>query len=298
MLLGFVGPLIVVAVNLPLAVWAVARAPRNPSHRTFALLALSLAAWNLGGAGLRAGGVESIALRLALLGLALAPANFLCLALNARRNEERGDAWLLLLYLPAITAACLIHPTVATEAPHTPSWRIGLYALGAPEARAFAGLSAAYLAGALWFSWRDASRGVARDWMFKLVQAPMAFGTLAVAAVGLLRREKSPNVSLWVMVMSQYAMFMMMRYRMVPLQLSLRRSVTLAFSGIALGLCALLGILLIRPLFGQVLDEETVLLLVAGAVALCVLYAALLPQLEAFFERLFGGDRRHEDGES
>jgi hypothetical protein len=285
MVYRFIGPLIVVAVNLPLAVLALARAPRNPSHRTFALLALSLAAWNLGGAGVYGYGVEPVALRLTLLGFALAPANFLCVAINARRNRQRGDVWLLLLYLPALAAASLMNPTTAVESP-APAWRVGMYALSAPEAQTFAGLAAAYLAGALWISWRDVVKNAEHDWMFKLVQLPLVIGILAVAGVGLLRGEKTPTVALWVMIMSQYAVFMMVRQKMVPLHLSLHRSVTLAFSGIALGLCALLGILLVRPLFGAVLDEEVVLVLVAGAVALCVLYAALLPQLESFFEKI------------
>ena len=82
--LRYVGPTIAIAVNLPLAVWALIKQPRNPAYRTFALFAISLAIWNLGGEVFHHGGAESIWQRLSFFGMALAPANFLCLALVAR----------------------------------------------------------------------------------------------------------------------------------------------------------------------------------------------------------------------
>ena len=82
--LRYIGPTIAIAVNLPLAIWALIKQARNPAYRVFALFAISLAIWNLGGEVFHHGGAASIWLRLSFFGMALAPANFLCLALVAR----------------------------------------------------------------------------------------------------------------------------------------------------------------------------------------------------------------------
>ena len=126
-----------------------------------------------------------------------------------------------------------------------------------------------------------------------MVQLPFAAGTLCVLAVAYLHSEKSPTVSLWAMVMSQYAMFLMIRHRLVGFELSLKRGVTLAFLAVVLAACVLLGLALISVLFGRTFSLEMSLILVVCAVALCVLYAALVPRLEAFFDAIFHRDRNH-----
>ena len=300
--LRYIGPTIAIAVNLPLAIWALIKQPRNPAYRLFALFAISLAIWNLGGEVFHHGGAESIWQRLSFFGMALAPANFLCLALVARRpapdaagdSDPRGGYWHLLLYAPMAALGLALNPAVIAQKALSHSWLSGFYVMSAPETRMFAAVTAAYLVAALWISWR-AGRGAAEgeDWPFYMVELPFAAGTLCVLAVAYLHSEKSPTVSLWAMVMSQYAMFMMIRHGLVGFELSLKRGVTLAFLAVVLAACVLLGLALISVLFGRTFSPEMSLILVVCAVALCVLYAALVPRLEEFFDAIFHRNRNH-----
>ncbi len=311
--LRYIGPTIAIAVNLPLAIWALIKQPRNPAYRTFALFAISLAIWNLGGEVFHHGGAESIWMRLSFFGMALAPANFLCLALVARgpallsapsalkaaadkpdapgRSEARGGYWQLLLYAPMIVLGLALNPAVIVQkAAH--SWLSGFYVMSAPETLVFAAVTAIYLVAALWISWRAGRRAAeGEDWPFYMVQLPFVAGTLCVLAAAYLHSEKSPTVSLWAMVMSQYAMFLMIRHGLVGLELSLKRGVTLAFMAVVLAACVLLGLTLISVLFGSVFSLEMGLILVVCAVALCMLYAALVPRLESFFDTIFHRNR-------
>ena len=313
---SYIGPTIAIAVNLPLAIWALIKQPRNPAYRTFALFAISLAIWNLGGEVFHHGGAESIWMRLSFFGMALAPANFLCLALVARgpasasapsaafkakaakpdaagRSETYRGYWHLLLCVPMIVLGLTLNPAVIVQkAAH--SWLSGFYVMSAPETLVFAAATAAYLAAALWISWRAGLRAAeGEDWPFYTVQLPFVAGTLCVLAVAYLHSDKSPTVSLWAMVMSQYAMFLMIRHRLVGFDLSLKRGVTLAFMAVVLAACVLLGLTLISVLFGRSFSLEMGLILVVCAVALCMLYAALVPRLESFFDAIFHRNRDH-----
>jgi hypothetical protein len=308
--LRYIGPTIAIAVNLPLAIWALVKQARNPAYRTFALFAISLAIWNLGGEVFHHGGAESIWMRLSFFGMALAPANFLCLALVARGpalaagqpappaggpaadapglSAPHGGYWQLPLYAPMVALGLALNPTVIVQKALSHSWLSGFYAMSAPETRVFAAVTAVYLIAALWISWRAGRRAAeGQDWPFYMVLLPFAAGTLCVLAVAWLHSEKSPTVSLWAMVMSQYAMFLMIRHRLVRFELSLKRGVTLAFMAVVLAACVLLGLALIRVLFGRTFSVEMGLILVVCAVALCVLYAALVPRLEELFETVF-----------
>jgi hypothetical protein len=291
--LSYVGPTIAIAVNLPLAVWALIKQPRNPAYRAFALFAISLAIWNLGGEVFHHGGAEVIWKRLSFFGMALAPANFLCLALVARGtaadpSSPRGGYWHLLLYAPMAALGLALDPAVITKNQLSHSWVSGFYVMSEPETLLFAAVTAVYLVAALWISWRAGRRAAAgEDWPFYMVQLPFAAGTLAVLAVAYLHAEKSPTVSLWAMVMSQYAMFLMIRNGLVGFELSLKRGVTLAFLALVLAACVLLGLELVSFLFGSAFSHEMSLILVVCAVALCVLYAALVPRLETFFDAIF-----------
>jgi hypothetical protein len=89
------------------------------------------------------------------------------------------------------------------------------------------------------------------------------------------------------MAISQYTMFMMIRYGLVKLDLSLRRGITLAFVAVVLAACLLLAIALGGMLFGRALGQEMTLVLVVSMVSLCMLYAAVLPKLEELSGRLF-----------
>ncbi|MGO8702468.1 MAG: hypothetical protein ACLQVA_01520 [Candidatus Brocadiia bacterium] len=300
--LRYVGPTIAIAVNLPLAVWALIKQPRNPAYRLFALFGVSLAIWNLGGEVFHHGGAESIWQRLSFFGMALAPANFLCLALVARGpapdaaalSGPRGGYWHLLLYAPMVALGLALNPAMIVQKALSHSWLSGFYVMSAPETLAFGAVTASYLVAALWISWR-AGRGAAEgeDWPFYMVQLPFAAGTLCVLAVAYLHSEKSPTVSLWAMVMSQYAMFMMIRHGLVGFELSLKRGVALAFMAVVLAACVLLGLALISVFFGRTFSPEMILILVVCAVALCVLYAALVPRLEEFFDAIFHRNRNH-----
>jgi hypothetical protein len=309
MSLWYIGPTIAIAVNLPLAIWALIKQPRNPAYRAFALFAISLAIWNLGGEVFHHGGAESIWQRLSFFGMALAPANFLCLALVARGpasafaeasadkpdaagpSSPRGGYWHLLLYAPMAALGLALNPAViAQNASH--SWLSGFYEMNAPDTRVFAAVTAVYLAAALWISWRAGRRAAqGDDWPFCMVQLPFVLGTLCVLAVAYLHSEKSPTVSLWAMVMSQYAMFLMIRNGLVRFELSLKRGVTLAFLAVVLAACVLLGLTLISVLFGRTFSQEMSLILVVCVVALCVLFAALLPRLESLFDAIFHRNR-------
>lgn len=300
--LRYIGPTIAIAVNLPLAVWALIKQARNPAYRLFALFAISLAIWNLGGEVFQHGGAESIWQRLSFFGMALAPANFLCLALVARgtapdaagRSAPRGAYWHLLLYAPMVALGLALNPAVIVQKVLSHSWLSGFYVMSAPETRVFASVTAGYLVAALWISWRAGRRAAeGEDWPFYMVELPFAAGALCVLAVAYLHSEKSPTVSLWAMVMSQYAMFLMIRHRLVGFDLSLKRGVTLAFLAVALAACVLLGLLLISVLFGRTFSPEMSLILVVCAIALCVLYAALVPRLETFFDAIFHRHRTH-----
>ena len=302
--LRYIGPTIAIAVNLPLAIWALVKQARNPAYRTFALFAISLAIWNLGGEVFLHSGAESIWMRLSFFGMALAPANFLCLALVARGpaaadkpdapggSSPRGGYWQLLLYAPMVVLGLVLNPAVIVQKVLSHSWLSGFYVMSAPETLVFAAVTAVYLIAALWISWRAGSRAAeGEDWPFYLVQLPFAAGTACVLAVAYLHSEKSPTVSLWAMVMSQYAMFLMIRHRLVRFELSLKRGVTLAFMAVVLAACVLLGLTLISVLFGRTFSLEMGLILVVCVVALCVLYAALVPRLEEFFDTIFHRNR-------
>jgi hypothetical protein len=290
MSLSIIAPTIAIAVNLPLAVWALVREPRNPSYRLFGLLAISLVVWNLGGEvfHLRPGGPPAVWVRLSLLGMAMVPANFLCLALTVRRNSAPGAYWHFLFYVPPMVLGFLLDPALVGSQAISPAWRSGFYRMSAPGAAAFGGLTAAYLLAALWISWRESRQGQTdRDWLFYLVQFPLVVGILCVMVTGYVRHERSPTVSLWAMAISQYTMFMMIRYGLVKLDLSLRRGITLAFVAVVLAACLLLAIALGGMLFGRALGQEMTLVLVVSMVSLCMLYAAVLPKLEELSGRLF-----------
>ena len=290
--LTIIGPTITIAVNLPLAVWALAKEPRNPAYRMFALFALSLVIWNLGGEVFYHGGAAEIWLRLSFIGMSLAPANFLCLALSARRGPAPGAYDHFLLYLLPLALGVLLNPAYVAADAISHSWREGFYELSRPHALLFAGMMLVYLVAALWVSWRHSRIGQEDcEWDFYLVQFPLVVGILCVLAVAYLRQGKTPAVSLWAMVMSQYAMFMMIRHRLVSLELTLTRGITLALSAAVLAACVLLAILLCRILFGEILSPEMSLILVVSVVSLCMLYAALLPRLEEILDRLFHRNR-------
>jgi hypothetical protein len=321
--LSYIGPAIAIAVNLPLAIWALVKRPRNMAYRTFALFAISLAIWNLGGEVFHHGGAESIWKRLSFFGMALAPANFLCLALLARSpgsasvkasasadpaTEETaadkpeapappgplGGYWHLLLYVPLVALGLVLNPAVIAKDALSHSWHSGFYEMSAPDTLVFAAVTAIYVIAALWISWR-ATRHAAEgeDWPFWMVQLPFAAGTVCVLAVAYLHAVKSPTVSLWAMVMSQYAMFMMIRHGLVRFELSLTRGLTLAFLAVVLAACVLLGLQLISVLFGRTFSQEMGLILVVCVVALCVLFAALVPRLESLFDAIFHRHRNH-----
>jgi hypothetical protein len=315
--LRYIGPTIAIAVNLPLAIWGLVKQARNPAYRTFALFAISLTVWNLGGEVFHHGGAESIWMRLSFFGMALAPANFLCLALVARGtasasaasaalgaaadkpdatggSEPRGQYWQLLLYAPMAALGLALNPAVIVQKVLSHSWLSGFYVMSAPETLVFGAVTAAYLVAALWISWRAGSRAPeGEDWPFYLVQLPLAAGILCVLATAWLHSEKSPTVSLWAMVMSQYAMYQMIRHRLVRFELNLKHGVTLAFMAVVLAACVLLGLALISVLFGRTFSLEMGLILVVCAVALCMLYAALVPRLEEFFDTIFHRNRNH-----
>jgi uncharacterized membrane protein len=296
--LTIIGTVILVAVNLCLAIWALLKEPRTPAYRTFAFFAISVVTWALGYEVFLHQGAPDIWHRLSFLGLSLAPANLLCLALAARAmgSSPRPDApagrtggyWQFLLYVPALAAGLALSPTAIVPNTLSPSWHVGFYVLSAGETLIFAGVTTAYLAAALWISWR-AARTAAEggDWPLYLVQLPFVAGTFCVLAVAYLRREKSPTVSLWAMIMSEYAMYAMIRNGYVRFELNLKRGVPLALSSVVLAACVALGIAFFGFLFGRTLSVEMSLVLVVSIVALCVLYAAILPRLEEFFDSLF-----------
>ena len=308
--LWYIGPAIAIAVNLPLAIWALIKQPRSLAYRTFALFAISLAIWNLGGEVFHHGGAASIWQRLSFFGMALAPANFLCLALLARApasavphaetdepdgpvpSSPRGGYWHWLLYAPLVALGLVLNPAVITKDALSHSWRSGFYEMSAPDTLVFAAVTAIYVIAALWISWRAGRRAAeGGDWPFYMVQLPFAAGTVCVLAVAYLHSVKSPTVSLWAMVISQYAMFMMIRHGWVRFELSLTRGLTLAFLAVVLAACVLLGLELISVLFGRTFSQEMGLILVVCVVALCVLFAALVPRLESLFGAIFHRER-------
>lgn len=301
MLFDFIGPTIAIAVNLSLAIWALVKQPRNPAYRNFAFFGISLVIWNMGGQVFYRGGEEALWLRLSFIGMAMSPANFLSLALAVHRKKTRGEYWRSLLYVPFLAVAAL-NPAVGAEHAISPAWRSGFYALDRPSAVVYAVVSALYLLAGLWVAWRESRRKEGEEWPLRLVQIPLIIGMLAVLAMAWLRRERSPTVSLWTMVMSQYAMFLMVRHKMVSLDVSLRRGAMILLSALALAGCVALGALLTGLLIGERLTQEVLFILIVGAVALCVLFAALLPRIEqiisGFFrrghERNASREERHE----
>ena len=287
-------------MNLPLAVWALIKQPRNPAYRVFALFAISLAIWNLGGEVFHHGGAESIWKRLSFFGMALAPANFLCLALVARGragsglSSPRGGYWHLLLYAPMVALGLALNPAVIAQKALSHSWLSGFYVMSAPDTLVFAAVTAGYLAAALWISWRAGRRAAqGEDWPFYMVQLPFAAGHALRARGRVSPLRKIPD---------RLALghgHVAVRHvpddppRLVGFELSLKRGVTLAFLAVVLAACVLLGLTLISVLFGRTFSLEKSLILVVCAVALCVLYAALVPRLEEFFDAIFHRNRNH-----
>jgi len=283
--LNIIGPVIVTAVNLPLGAWALARGARLPAYRLFALFALSLLLWNIGERFPHNRGEPAIWLRLAFLGMSLAPAAFLSLAISALDPKAIGRYWRLLLFLPALLVGLLTEVNAQEMTRH--ALRRGFYNVTHDAAIIFIAFAALYIGAALVVSYVAARRREENGWVFRLVLLPLAVGLVLVLGAAWLRRETTPTLVFWTMVMAQVAMYLMLRFGMVSLEVGQGRGTIAAFSAFVVAACILLLAGLLSLLFEGPLSQEIGLILVISVVALLVLYAAVLPRLEDLARSLF-----------
>ncbi|GEM_PF-2492807 len=283
--LNVIGPVIVTAVNLPLGAWALARGARQPAYRLFALFALSLLLWNLGERFPHSRGEPAIWLRLAFLGMSLAPAAFLSLALSALDPAPSGRYGRLFLFIPALLVGLLTKVGAQDMTRH--ALRRGFYNVTHDAAVIFVLFAALYVGAALVVSYVAARRREEDGWVFRLVMLPLAAGLLLVLGAAWLRRETTPTLVFWTMAMAQVAMYLMLRFKMVTLEVRQTRGAVAAFSAFVVVACVLLLAGLSSLLFEGPLSQEIGLVLVITLGALLVLYAAVLPKLEELAHFLF-----------
>jgi hypothetical protein len=281
-----IGPLIAIGVNVPLAVWALLQDPRRAANRAFAFLGISLSIWLVGGQVPHGDTGSLVWVRLSYLGLALVPANFLCLALALRERSTLSLNWQLLLYVPGVLLGLTSDMNFANARPTAHSLAIGFYNVNLYDEYAFAAMTVAYLGLAIVIATVEARRDESKLWVLGNVLLPLVAGVMAVLAVSYIRRERVPMVAFWAMAMSQYAMFLMLRTRMVPLGNALGRRSVMVFSAVVLIAGALMLVGLSRALGAQIISQELGFVIVVSILSLFVIYAALLPRIEEFVRRL------------
>ncbi len=286
-----IGPLIAVAVNIPLAVWALLQNPRCAANRAFALLGFSLAIWLIAGQVPHGPGGNVLWTRLSYLSIALVPANFLCLALAMRERSTLSLNWQLLLYVPAVILGLTSDMNFANARPTPKSLALGFYNVNLYDEYAFAAMTIAYLGLALLIANQEARRDESKGWLLGNILIPLIVGCMAILVVSYIRCERVPMVAFWVMAMSQYAMFLLLRTKMVPLGVALSRGTVMLFSGVVLVAGALLLAGLSRALAAQIISQELGFVIVVSVLALLVIYAALLPRFEDFVRRLRGKEK-------
>ncbi|HRU06621.1 MAG TPA: hypothetical protein P5137_12705 [Candidatus Brocadiia bacterium] len=297
-----VGPAIVIAINLALAVWAVARRPGDSSYLVFAAFGVSLALWNAGGvmrwlAGAQpeeSGRLVSAWLRVSFLASLLAPANVLMLAITpvarARGLWAKPKGWAWLIYAPVLAMGALLELGFVRSGASSNSWRRTFYDTSDAGALAVVALVGAYLLAAAWLGWPDrrAPRQERRraEVVYWGVLAPFALGVLGVLALGALRHDRAPTAALWMMIVSQTAMFQMIRLGWVELRVTRQKAVLFVLVFILASMGVLLAAMVMQWLLERRLGLETAVIMAACLVAGCYIYAAALPRLEAWSGRL------------
>lgn len=303
-----VGPVIVIAINLALAAWAVARRPGGAPYLVFAAFGLSLALWNGGGVMRWLAGEQpetntrlvSAWLRVSFLAALVAPANILMLAVTpvARAHglwaRPRGWAWLV--YAPALAAGAFLELGFVRSGAQSNSWRRAFYDTSDGGAFAVVALVGAYMIAAAWLGWpsRRAPRLEKRraEVVYWGVLAPFALGLLGVLALGALRHDRAPTAALWMMVVSQTAMFQMVRLGWVELRVTRQKAVLFVLVFILASMGVLLAAMALHWLLERRLGLETAVVMAASLVAGCYIFAAALPRLESWSGRLARGRRR------
>lgn len=280
-----IGPLIAVAVNVPLSLWALLQNPRSAANRAFALLGLSLSVWLVGGQVPHAAADSVLWARLSYLGMALVPPNFLCLALALRERSTLSLNWQLLLYVPSLVLGLTSDMNFANARPTPKSLALGFYNVNLYDEYAFATMTIAYLGLAILIANSEARRDESKGWVLGNVLLPLVAGCMAVLVVSYIRCERVPMVAFWAMAISQYAMFMMLRTKMVPLGDALSRRSMMAFSAVVLAAGALMLVGLSRALSAQIISQELGFVVVVAVLGLFVIYAALLPRIEELIRR-------------
>lgn len=280
-----IGPLIAVAVNVPLSLWALLQNPRSAANRAFALLGLSLSVWLVGGQVPHAATDSVLWTRLSYLGMALVPPNFLCMALALRERSTLSLNWQLLLYVPSLVLGLTSDMNFANARPTPRSLALGFYNVNLYDEYAFAAMTIAYLGLAILIANSEARRDESKGWVLGNVLLPLVAGCMAVLIVSYIRCERVPMVAFWAMAISQYAMFMMLRTKMVPLGDTLSRRSMMAFSAVVLAAGALMLVGLSRALSAQIISQELGFVVVVAVLGLFVIYAALLPRIEELIRR-------------
>ena len=311
-------PVIVIAINLPLAVWALVTRPKEPAYRVFAALGLSLVVWNVGGAlcwyagpdqahsGLSPeawGRLRAMWLRLSFIGALLVPPNMIHLALVCKGRRWlpglRPGLWLLLAYLPAIIMGVALDLDFVRSGAVTNSWRRAFYDPRDAGALAVLVLVGVYMAATVALAWPNAraprqERKQART-ILHIIVAPWVLGVVSILVFGLLRRERAPTAALWMMILSQAAMLQLGRLGFVSLHVDRERWVRLFLIVIMVGAAVLLASVGWAWLFERKVSIETALVLTICIVGACHVFAAVFPKLDALAKRLASRGRTEQD---
>ena len=290
-----VAPTITIAINIPLALWAAVMRPRDPRYRAFALFGLAIAVWGAGGTAFHLKGESSAWLSVSFAGTMLAPANFLYLALVLAAGSKRFNwrhLFCYLLYAPAILMCVFMDTRFVALGARSHSWRQAFYDLSHPSVMLVAAYFTVYLAATIAVTavaWRRGhGEGRLRQRRLLLnVEAPLVVGIAAVLVFACVRRGPSPAVSLWVMAVSQYAMFFMVQQKHVRMQLTPSRWVAYVFSALILAAATLVFVSLLGRMFQVEVSHGAIVVLTFSAVCISFLFAALQDRIQELTDRAF-----------
>jgi hypothetical protein len=199
--------------------------------------------------------------------------------------------WAVLLYAPVVALGAGVDLDFVCAGAWTNSWRRAFYDTTDAGAVAVMAVYGAYMAAAFWLGRPAAPADGAADRgemdrLHRTIVMPWVFGTLAVLAIGAVRRDRAPTAALWTMLLSQVAMFQLGRVGRVNLRVDREWMVRFALIVIAAVSVVLVVSVLLAWLFERRVSVEGAVVLAVTLVSACYIYAAVEPGLERLAGRI------------
>jgi hypothetical protein len=133
------------------------------------------------------------------------------------------------------------------------------------------------------------------DTIFRRLVAPWVIGVVAILIFGVLREERAPTAALWMMVISQAAMFQIARLGLVRLRIDRAGWVKLVLIVAVVGAVVLLALVTAAWLLERRVSIETALVLTIALVSACYMYTAIVPRLTALALRIASRGENEEE---